>query len=555
MPENPFQFEISLSVLNHLGRNLYRNFITVLGEAISNSWDANANNVWIRIDREEGWFQIVDDGDGMDAEAFQNRFLKVGYSKRKDFGPESRKGRPFIGAKGIGKLAMLSCAKRVTVLSKVEDGAVVGGVIDNSGLDEAIKKDLMPDQYQLEEADMSILQGLDHPFRKGTVLHFEGLNEGLRSSVDHLRKLLALSFQFSLLDENFSIYVNGEKIGVEDLQAIADRVEFVWTINRFEDELTNSFRHLKSEPKAVDSALHISGFLATVAKPRDLKVAGTDERASVDLFVNGRLRERNILKHIPTQRILESYIFGQIHFDEMDNEESDAFTSSREGIVENDRNFQSLLDYLKRDLIPVILDEWDLLRLGRGEEGDPENPRKSPKQRSARALYKAARSDYQDGTSSEEEKTVRKWLQELEEDAEFNIGAYADCFTSENLVRRYISENKIKLLKGYAKEVEKWRDGERVAKGKANINFNIREANDDLAYLDMSWLSASAEGNWSKDINESSLNRDALSYTPIRNAVGHTGRLTILAKAHLSMTYENVKARIRDLLSLRNGNP
>ena len=36
-----FTFNISLSVLNHLGRNLYRNFITVLGEAISNSWDAD----------------------------------------------------------------------------------------------------------------------------------------------------------------------------------------------------------------------------------------------------------------------------------------------------------------------------------------------------------------------------------------------------------------------------------------------------------------------------------------------------------------------------------
>ena len=37
-----FTFNISLSVLKHLGRNLYRNFITVLGEAISNSWDADA---------------------------------------------------------------------------------------------------------------------------------------------------------------------------------------------------------------------------------------------------------------------------------------------------------------------------------------------------------------------------------------------------------------------------------------------------------------------------------------------------------------------------------
>jgi hypothetical protein len=34
---NPeFNFNISLNVLDHLGRNLYRSFITVIGEAISN---------------------------------------------------------------------------------------------------------------------------------------------------------------------------------------------------------------------------------------------------------------------------------------------------------------------------------------------------------------------------------------------------------------------------------------------------------------------------------------------------------------------------------------
>ena len=47
-----FTFNISLSVLNHLGRNLYLNFMTVLGEAISNYWDADAKNVWIHIDKE-----------------------------------------------------------------------------------------------------------------------------------------------------------------------------------------------------------------------------------------------------------------------------------------------------------------------------------------------------------------------------------------------------------------------------------------------------------------------------------------------------------------------
>jgi len=97
-----FNFNISLSVLNHLGRNLYRSFITVIGEAISNSWDADANNVYITIDRESNTMSIVDDGVGMDENDFQDKFLKIGYSKRKSGQTLSSKNRPYIGRKGIG---------------------------------------------------------------------------------------------------------------------------------------------------------------------------------------------------------------------------------------------------------------------------------------------------------------------------------------------------------------------------------------------------------------------------------------------------------------------
>src|SRR2546427_504151 len=124
--KKPFTFEISLSVLNHLGRSLYRSFATVLGEAVSNSWDADAKNVQIYVSRNRRNFFIRDDGIGMTPDDFQNKFLKIGYSKRKDGTKSSPAGRPFIGRKGIGKLALLSCANKITVISKVKDADWVG---------------------------------------------------------------------------------------------------------------------------------------------------------------------------------------------------------------------------------------------------------------------------------------------------------------------------------------------------------------------------------------------------------------------------------------------
>ena len=551
---NEFRFAISLSVLNHLGRNLYRNFITVLGEAISNAWDADADNVWIYIARDKSTFTVVDDGQGMDADDFQNKFLKIGYSKRSGGTVRSPTGRPYIGAKGIGKLALLSCAARVSVFSRIADAGYVGGVIDNSALDDAITDNLRPDEYPLEDLDFDLID--DRDLEHGTILVFQDTKDQLKNSLPYLRKLLAMSFRFTLLDSRFSIYVNDQRVTVEDLADLSKSTEFVWLVNDHLDDYIDACTSLKADPVQLTVPLDIAGFLATVEKPKNLKIAGTDERATVDLFVNGRLREKHILRHIPTQRIPESYIYGQIHFDAMDMGTSDPFTSSREGIVQNDDKFQALLKCLKGEVLPAILDQWDRLRLRRGQTGDDENPRKSRKERKAQELYSAAREDYEPAKDADEKDQIQEWLRDLSEDAEFNLSAYVDCFLSENLVRKYIVRHEIPLTRGARPQIEQWSNTETDNKSKANISFDIRQGNDEVSYLDMDLLALSAEeaeeseGESAKS-KSLSLWKDAVVYKPIRNAVGHTGLLTNEAKKRLSTTYDNIRGRIRSLIGRR----
>jgi len=543
-----FKFEISLSVLNHLGRNLYRNFITVLAEAVSNAWDAEAKNVWIEIDAHSSSFSIKDDGIGMSPEDFQNKFLKIGYSKRREGGRATKDGRPYIGAKGIGKLALLSCAKRVSVFSKTEDTEYTGGVIDNAGLDNAIKSDNTTDQYPLEGLDFSLIKKLSKDHKKGTIIAFEGMKEQLRSSPQHIKKMLALSFKFSIIDDSFNIYVNGDRVSESDLKDLSDATEFLWLVNGYKDRYIDTLTKLKSGPIAATTELNVKGFIATVRLPRHLKITGTDERATIDLFVNGRLREKNIIRHIPTQRIVENYVYGQIHFDIMDREGVDPFTSSREGVVEDDTQFQQLMGYLKETLLPKIIDEWDRLRLDRGEEGDDENPRKTKKQRKARDLYNLSSEDYAQEAGAAGKDVVAGWINDLRNDAEFNLQAYVDCFLSENLVRKFSTHKAATLVPGVKGEADKWRKREEDSKSAANISFEIRRSNVDLDYLGMDELAITAEGPEAKGGVGPSLWRDAIAYKPVRNAVGHTGLLTQVAKNHLATTYENIKARVRALL-------
>lgn len=67
-------------------------------------------------------------------------------------------------------------------------------------------------------------------------------------------------------------------------------------------------------------------------------------------------------------------------------------------------------------------------------------------------------------------------------------------------------------------------------------------------FVTMENVPALAEGKKESDGNQS-LYRDAVRYKPARNAVGHTGLLSQVAKNDLNTTHENMKERIRALLS------
>ena len=545
-----FTFNISLSVLNHLGRNLYRNFITVLGEAISNSWDADAKNVWIYIDRDKNYLIIKDDGEGMTNDDFQNKFLKIGYSKRKGGADKTNLQRPFIGRKGIGKLALLSCAKRIHILSKTKDSDFVGGVIDNSGLDNAIDDDLNPQQYPLEDVDIHLFGKHIDNFEKGTIIYFEDINDGIRNRIEYIRKLIALFFRFSLIDSTFSITLNDDPITLNELNDLSQSTQFVWQINSIEDpyltdKISITHDHIKRYEK-ISSSLGINGFIASVIEPKFLKIRNTQEKVSLDLYVNGRLREKDLLKHIPSARLVESYIYGQIHFNSLDGDK-DRFTSSRESVIADDPLFQSLLSELKDKIMKRIIEDWDKWRVELRQDGDSENTTSmTKKERKSKELVNTITDEFIPPKESIYRTKVDEWIDLLSKDAEYNVTAYAECFISENLLRKYINHRTIAISPEAKTESDKMRAKETTNKNTANLSFDIRQSSDDLVYLDMDNLANLIEKV--DPIKQAGLSRDAKEYKPIRDAMAHTSLLTHNAKQRLNSTYENIKARIKKIL-------
>lgn len=372
MPNKEFNFNISLSVLDHLGRNLYRSFITVIGEAISNSWDADAKNVWISINKGENYFVIKDDGIGMSEEDFQEKFLEIGYSKRKDPNIRPLKGRAFIGGKGIGKLALLSCAKKISIITKTSETDYVGGVIDNNKLDQDISDGVNAQDSKLSEIDDVVFLDYKREHTKGTIIYFEDIHEGIKNKLGYIKILIALSFKFSLIDEEFNIFIRDEtedetgdeKITIEELRPLAEKTQFFWNINTISDPYLDMLEQQNSlkNKGSVDSEIGVNGFIASTEKPSGLTIRTMDEKVGVDLFVNGRLREKNILSHTPdfATRHIASYLYGQIHFDLLDDGTlTDRMTTSREGIKEGDEEYEKLIKEFKDNIFEQISKEWN----------------------------------------------------------------------------------------------------------------------------------------------------------------------------------------------------
>lgn len=547
MGSTGYTFNISLSILNHLGRNLYRSFITVLGEAISNSWDADAKNVYIDIDKDKNTLIIKDDGQGMNADDFQNKFLKIGYSKRKDNVSATQSGRPFIGRKGIGKLALLSCAKKITIWTKTDKTDFVGGVIDNSGLDDAIKDDVSANEYHLAVPNGTLLEEFGKDMTSGTIIFFEGINDGIRNRIEYIRKMVALYFRFSLLDPSFRIHLNGKQITLDELGNLIHDTQLLWKINKLDDpyitEKLEKSDNLKKK-KGLPSLSDVSGFIASVEKPSMLKIRGSEEKVSVDLYVNGRLREKDVMKHIPTARIVESYLYGQIHYNALDDE-ADRFTSSREGVVSDDPKFKAFLQAIEK-VMKIIIEDWDVWRTELKQDGDSENTRLTRKERKSKELFDAVTDDFIPPKTNTTSRTkVEQWINDLSQDAKFNFASYGECFVAENLLRKYIVDKRIAYKDFLKEEIEKWKTKEKQNKEAANICIDIRKNNSDLSYASMT--------NLAKNVDDpgktTTVVQDAKEFKPIRDALAHTSLLTDEAKNKLTSVFYNIKGRIIQLLN------
>ena len=370
-----YQMNISNTVLYHLGINLYSNVPAVLSEVVANSWDADATNVYIEIEKDR--ITIIDDGHGMTLKDINEKYLLVGYPRRiHNEAVTDRYKRKVMGRKGIGKLSLFSIAETVKVETfkeheKNKEEEKNGFVMSKQEIDNHIEqKNEQPYEPEpLSESDIEITES-------GTRIVLTDLKKRIsKAHANYLRKRIARRFSI-IAEDNFNVFVDGEPVKITDRDYFR-KIQYLWHYGEDSEKyvkLCNNLENpehtekkdgtikIRDEDNIENLTGSVKGWIGTVRKPKEL--TDTDENINENLnkiviMVRGKLAQENILDDFRQSGFYTKYLIGEIHADflDMDNLD-DIATTSRQEIIKDNRRYEALKTWLKKELFH-IRDKWD----------------------------------------------------------------------------------------------------------------------------------------------------------------------------------------------------
>lgn len=355
---------VSLNVLRHLGLGLYSNVAAVLSEVVANSWDADAEHVHISIDPVEGRVVIEDDGHGMTVHDANQKYLHVGYERRKSEPRTPRFDRPVMGRKGIGKLSLFSIARTVEVHS-IADGQKHGFVMDSAEIEKKIGEggegQYEPSPVESTEIDLD----------RGTRIILTNMKRQLQWTGRPLRRRLARRFSIVGPEYRFEITLDGQPITASD-RDYQDKVQYIWMFGDLGSRVAAEANNLENREKRsgdVDGhpAWAIDGWIGTASMAGQLKDTDTSESINkLVVIVRGKLAQEDILEEFGEGGLYTKYILGEIHADflDMDNED-DIATTSRQKLIEEDPRYRALKAKLQSEL-KHVQSRWTDLRREQG---------------------------------------------------------------------------------------------------------------------------------------------------------------------------------------------
>ena len=369
-----YTLNVDPRILELLGPNLYTNIYYALAELIANAYDADAKNVYIISNKDD--IRVEDDGHGMSYENGEIRkFLNVaGVSRTREEDSLTRSGtRRKMGRKGVGKLAALSVSESVDITTIV-NGEKSGFILSRRPLEgnklQAIDENNISFSYIKEHGTSIIMRNPQYRLHKTL------------SAVK--RNLLKI---FPLVDSNFKIHiVRGNEHETIDRfdENIMTQLSTLITLGTNYSNLSNLVPNLFSSKRSElveqrdayiipitmednngikhEYPLKIVGWIGTYKTTRGRKVEITDFPDNfISLYANKKMGEFNILPIVGQNKLNEVYVVGQLHVDLFElSELPDMALSNRQGYKSDDLRYETVINYVRKTLLPDILRKREL---------------------------------------------------------------------------------------------------------------------------------------------------------------------------------------------------
>ncbi|MDE2794940.1 MAG: ATP-binding protein [Gemmatimonadota bacterium] len=336
-----YVMRISRMTVDKLGVRLYDRVSAVVAELVANAYDADAENVVVRVPlatllarknrktgEVEGYgytIEVVDDGHGITEREANRHFLRVGKDRRADptQGKQSRrKQRSVMGRKGIGKLAPFGICKRIEILSaggdETDDGYQVSHFV--MPYDKILADDDKPVAMEVGDQDGTFRS------KRGTTVRL----------IDFLPKRVPNQEIFHRqMARRFGLRQNDFKVSVEDTRNPGENPPF--EIGSLSIPLMEGTKvDVSAEPVPLPD------------EQRDLPVSGwmglakgaykNEEMAGVRIYARGKIvattRAFGQSAGLTGEFTVRSYLVGEIHAEWLDEDEGeDLVTTDRQDIL------------------------------------------------------------------------------------------------------------------------------------------------------------------------------------------------------------------------------
>lgn len=313
-------FKVDTRLASILGET-YRSTEYALKELVDNTFDADADNVWIELPKPMTDEPIIikDDGSGMTKKEVENEYLFIANSRFSRKGETTPKyKRKVKGRKGIGKFAGLVVAGLMQVETHARSVKTVLKID---------KEKILESKRDLEKVDLDISDSECSENDKGTTIILSALNQKFTfPNPEKLKQILIIEYG---RQDDFNIFVDGQPLDVSDIPG--ETYSETFTLPGLgEVRLKFTVTDGKKPLKYSGIAIRVNG--KTIGKPRFFGLKQNEE--------------------IPAK--LLKCIYGEVEADGL----KDDVTADWGAILENSLAYQALFRYVKPKIESAIKKQY-----------------------------------------------------------------------------------------------------------------------------------------------------------------------------------------------------